>query len=434
MIGLALLGLGKGSSFLVVFALAYFVDAALVGQYSVIFSFIIINGTIASLGLHQVIMKFSPIWRRDGIRVRNDYLILVAVSLIATCSFSTNLLSLYLPDFFLSGEITNQLEQSFVLITSICFLYALNQFLCFYQLAQNRSAHFLFFLYVIQPVSLLLQIIFFGTYFELGLEVVLQALLASYLVAVVFNLLFSEAIEFKANQSGSVNFFDIGVYALTVLTSSIGYIWLTVVDRFALSGRVAEASIGVYVLGLSMIGILSLIAILIDSLLSPKISALFAEKKPEKALRLYLQNTTLISYLMLPLVCILVIGSAWIGDYIPYEYQRSLIFFKILLIGELVGIVFSGSGKVLQYGGDASIDMIMILVCGAIGGIAVYWSAMVYGTIGVAFAVSALKIGHNIIKLGWIFKKLGFVGSPPHYLKKISLITMSSVGVISYAI
>lgn len=376
------------------------------GRYSIIKSLIIILIIIATLGLNTLAIKLSSntnhynegVFKSDFFN--KSYLIILFSSIIIS-------VFIFLKKKWIALYIFKDIELEKYL-TIFPFLFIAAVFLNYNSNLFKGQGRFLLFSILSSFLnSLLLFLAILVVYHFYSKDEVF--LMISYLVSILISFILSTYYAFPLRRDSVLNKTSIKKLISTsfpmMLSSSMIYIIFSI-DILMLGFFDTSKNVGIYRIITQIASINAIFVIAFGTVIGPKISKLYSEKKVKEFKNIIKTSSKLIFFITLPILISILLFSTKILLFFGTDYLKGLYALILLSISQfffaitgLVDIILNMTGHQKFFGKITTVTAVLNLVFNML-------LIPKYGMLGAAIATGFSIVLTNIFAIVYIYKKL----------------------------
>lgn len=399
-------------SYLLLFIISYYYDAAVLGVFTLTLTIIQITGTVGRLGLDTGLLRYI-----SGFRAQNKWQALAATYKkgIATAIIFTIFLVmiLYFPSewiakhFFGSNDLAGYLKIGlpatvfasilFINSESIRALKKIRQYVFFKQIGLNMLAFLL---------------VAIGFLFYKGKELPVIAYLTAMVIMAGVSFYYwkqlSRPPEISTEKEGPPGIKAMLSVSFPMLLASSLFFVINWTDTLMLGYLSTEANVGIYNVAYRIAAVTSIASFAVNSIAVPKISEAFSTKDFDSLEKTVKNSTFMIFWSSVPIVAIILLFPDFLLGLFGEEFTAGTYALLLIMAGQFIS-AFSGCvGQVLQMTGHQRVFQNIVFFACILNILLNYILIPQFGIVGAAIA-SMASIGFwNIASVIFIKYKFGF--------------------------
>lgn len=402
-------GLALGA--LLTWIIAYFFDGDGLGKYVLAIIVLRFFTIIAKLGLDTASIKFLSAFASQNkwksiFNYRHKVMRLLFLTSIITSCFM----------FFFSNPIANYIGTDPEYITINAFMVLpMSFFMLNYQSLRGlkRIAEFSFFFRMSQALFTIISLLIIYQ-FNTGKEIAVYAYAAS---LVIVSLLSFFVLEFWIKRKSKYSptqllealpYSKLLQISIPLMFANASQLIMAWTDKLMIGSMLDAESVGVYHIAfkLSMFAAAALMAI--NSIVSPKLSELFANNDMRRFKKVAQQSTMIIFWTTFPLLILFFIFPKFFLGIFGNQFQIGAQVFMFLSFGRLISSMSGSVGNILQMTSHQKIYGIILFFGALLNVILNYVLIPRYGIDGAGMASMTSLIFWNICMVLVVKKKFGF--------------------------
>lgn len=398
--------LGMSLSFLWVFLLTNLFGSKVYGLFSISQVLISFLGVIFCIGIDTAIVKLgSTITHFDqGYSQSNFFSKAVKIILISSllCCTTMFLVKNYLSDFIFSKP---ELESYFEWIAYLSFLFIFHKAFTSFLTVQGRFKTFGNYYFLFPNIGVFISILTIYL-FNLPPHFIVIGYLVSY---GTFGLIQAFSIySLPSQKNRNIRIKEILKLSSPMMISSSFIFISSWTDILMLGAMVSEEEVGVYNAAFKIGSLILIIIATINSVLAPKISALY-DKNDIESLRVeIIKATKIISYLSLPVVTLMIIFRSQILRLFGEEFVTGEYVLIIISLGMLFNALSGSVGQILNMTSFQKQFRNFTIISAVTNIVLNYFLIKEYGILGAALASFISNIVINTMCLVFVKRKFNF--------------------------
>lgn len=174
----------------------------------------------------------------------------------------------------------------------------------------------------------------------------------------------------------------------------------------------SSENIGIYSAASRTSMLISFILIAVNSIASPKYSALHQQGNMEAIGSLARNSAKIMALLASPILFLFVLAPEWVLSIFGDQFKQGGQILAILAVGQFINVTTGSVGYLLMMSGNEALMRNNMIFCAVIGIFLNLWLIPAYGVIGGAFAAAIVLSLQNLIAVLLVWKNLNIITIP----------------------